>query len=320
MVLSAEEQARYSEASLRLTGPASLELIANRTINQDIFSILGLLPRECVDLLILDPPYNLTKRFGINMFSRRSTSSYADWLESWLEGVLRTLKPTGSVYICGDWRSSSAIHLVAEKYLHVRNRITWERDKGRGATANWKNCAEDIWFCTMSDIYYFDVEAVKLRRRVLAPYRDPSGGAKDWESSEAGRFRMTSPSNLWTDLTVPFWSMPENTDHPAQKPEKLMAKLILASSRPSDVIFDPFLGSGTTSVVAAKLGRTYVGVEVDPFYCAVTEKRLANARQNRAIQGYADGIFWDRNSLPSSRTTGTARNTDSPAPFSRIVG
>jgi len=312
MDLSAQEQERYGERLLQLSGPASLEMIANRTINQDVFSVLDWLPPGCVDLLILDPPYNLTKRFGDQMFTRRSTSSYADWLEAWLPDLLETVKPSGSVYICGDWRSSSAIHLVVEKYLRVRNRITWEREKGRGAAGNWKSCAEDIWFCTVSDDYYFNADAVKLRRRVRAPYRDALGEAKDWETAEDGKFRLTSPSNLWTDLTVPFWSMPENTDHPTQKPEKLIAKLILASSRPSDVVFDPFLGSGTTSVVAAKLGRTYVGVELDPVYCAIAEKRLANAEQNRAIQGYTDGVFWDRNSSPSSRFGEALRSVDWP--------
>lgn len=94
------------------------------------------------------------------------------------------------------------------------------------------------------------------RRRVIAPYR-LNGNPKDWHESETGNFRDTAPSNFWDDISVPFWSMPENTDHPTQKPEKLIAKLVLASSEKGDLVFDPFLGSGTTSVVAKKLGRHY---------------------------------------------------------------
>ena len=112
----------------------------------------------------------------------------------------------------------------------VRNRITWEREKGRGAKVNWKSACEDIWFCTVSDNYTFNVDAVKLRRRVLAPYTDGIGRPKDWMRTDSGGFRDTHPSNLWTDISVPFWSMPENTDHPTQKSEKLLAKLILAST------------------------------------------------------------------------------------------
>jgi len=140
-------------------------------------------------------------------------------------------------------------------------------------------------------------QPVKLRRRVIAPYTHPDGQPKDWQRAAVGNYRDTYPSNLWTDLTVPFWSMRENTDHPTQKPEKLLARIILASSRPNQVVFDPFLGSGTTSVLAKKLGRRYVGVEINPVYCCLAEKRLALADADQSIQGRAGGVFWDRNAL-----------------------
>jgi site-specific DNA-methyltransferase (adenine-specific) len=152
----------------------------------------------------------------------------------------------------------------------------------------------------MSGDFTFNVEDVKLKRRVIAPYTDGQGQPKDWTESQQGRFRLTHPSNLWTDLTVPFWSMAENTDHPTQKPEKLLAKAVLASSNPGDVVLDPFLGSGTTSVVAKKLGRTYVGIEIDETYACLAEKRLAMANGGDEIQGYTQGVFWERNTQPPS--------------------
>jgi site-specific DNA-methyltransferase (adenine-specific) len=300
VTLSVDEVTHYSRNLIRLTGPSALRDIENKTINQDLFEILEWLPKACVDLLFIDPPYNLTKAFNDTTFRERSVEEYRDWLQTWLPTLLRILKPTASVYICGDWRSSPAIHLVAEKYLFVRNRITWEREKGRGAKTNWKNCSEDIWFCTVSNEYIFNVDAVKLKRRVIAPYTDETGNPKDWDKTEQGNYRLTHPSNLWTDLTVPFWSMPENTDHPTQKPEKLLAKIILASSNSDDMVFDPFLGSGTTSVIAKKLGRRYAGVEIDPIYCSLAEKRLTMAEHDRTIQGYVGGVFWERNSLSES--------------------
>jgi site-specific DNA-methyltransferase (adenine-specific) len=191
---------------------------------------------------------------------------------------------------------SAAVQSVLEKYLIVRNRITWEREKGRGAKKNWKNCSEDIWFATLSHHYTFNADAVKLKRRVIAPYRE-NGMPKDWEETESGNFRLTAPSNLWTDITVPFWSMPENTDHPTQKPEKLIAKLMLASSNEGDLVFDPFLGSGTTAVVAKKLQRRFFGIEIDRLYCCLAAKRLALAEQDKTIQGYVGGVFWERNTF-----------------------
>jgi site-specific DNA-methyltransferase (adenine-specific) len=268
---------------------------------QNIFTALPHLPAQSVDLMFADPPYNLTKSFNDRKFKKVSTEDYAEWLDSWLSLTVRLLKPTASVYICGDWRSSAAIQHVGEKYFTSQNRITWEREKGRGAKSNWKNCSEDIWFFTVSEDYYFNVDAVMLKRQVVAPYTDRNGEPKDWSESENGRFRVTHPSNIWTDLTVPYWSMPENTDHPTQKPEKLLAKIILSSSREDDLVFDPFNGSGTTTVVAKKLGRHYLGVEVDESYCFLAAKRLELASTDRSIQGYVDGVFWERNSKNISR-------------------
>lgn len=147
----------------------------------------------------------------------------------------------------------------------------------------------------MGEDYVFNVDDVKLRRKVIAPYRR-DGAPRDWRETPQGNFRDTHPSNLWTDITVPFWSMPENTDHPTQKSEKLLARLILASSNPGDLILDPFLGSGTTAVVAEKLGRRCLGIECSEEYCLLAARRLELARSDRRIQGYEDGVFWERNS------------------------
>lgn len=295
ITLSEAEQVTYRAGLVYLAAPATVEQLLDKTICQDLGQVLNFLPDHFVDLLFVDPPYNLNKSFNGRSFSQKSLAEYETWLDSWLPALMKTLKPTASVYLCGDWQSAAAIQRVAQNYLKIRNRITWEREKGRGARRNWKNTAEDIWFGTVSDDYTFNVEAVKLKRQVIAPYTE-NGRPKDWEESAQGRFRLTHPSNLWTDLTVPFWSMPENTDHPTQKPEKLLAKLVLASSNPGDIVLDPFLGSGTTSVVAKKLGRHYIGIEIDQAYCCLAEKRLAQAETDRRIQGYEDGVFWERNS------------------------
>lgn len=282
---------------IKVSNSVEINEILGKTIYADTFQTLKLLPSNFVDLLVVDPPYNLTKSFNGNKFKKAPLHIYEEWLESWLSETTRLLKPDASVYICCDWQCSSAIHRVCEKYFTVRNRISWEREKGRGALSNWKNCTEDIWFCTVSDDYYFDVDSVKLKRKVIAPYRDSNKNPKDWNEEEDGNFRLTHPSNFWNDISIPFWSMPENTDHPTQKPEKLIAKLILASSEVGDAVFDPFLGSGTTSVVAKKLGRKYVGVEQELEYCCITEKRLEIAESQKEIQGYSGGYFWERNTL-----------------------
>lgn len=269
--------------------------IENKTLNCDLLEVLKFLPDEFADLIIIDPPYNLTKNFNGTKFNARSDERYDEYLATWFPEVCRKLKPSGSLYICGDWKCTSSLQRAVEKELTILNRITWQREKGRGAKSNWKNGMEDIWYAVKNpDDYYFDVEAVKIKRKVIAPYK-VDGKPKDWQESEEGNFRLTYPSNFWDDISIPFWSMPENTDHPTQKPEKLYAKLILASSKENDIVFDPFLGSGTASVTAKKLGRRFVGIELNEEYSLLAQKRLNKADEDKSIQGYSDGVFWERN-------------------------
>ncbi|MCA0387211.1 MAG: site-specific DNA-methyltransferase [Bacteroidetes bacterium] len=294
--LTEEQLENYSAKLIDINETVTLDKILDKTINRNLFDIIKYLPDEFVDLLIIDPPYNLDRDFGSAKFRKLPVEEYSMYLRSWLPQLLKLLKPEATIYICGDYLSSLSIFSVASEYFKLRNRITWQRDKGRGASKNWKNSMEDIWFFTMGNDYTFNLDAVKEKRAVIAPYKE-DGEPKDWMDSDEGRFRMSHPSNIWTDITIPYWSMAENTEHPTQKPEKLMAKLILASSNEGDVIFDPFLGSGTTSVVAKKLNRHFVGIEIDRKYAATAEYRLELAESDDTIQGYFEGVFWERNSL-----------------------
>ena len=275
---------------------ADLSCVTDKIIIGDMLAVSPLLPEKSVDLIVADPPYNLTKSFNGTTFAKRSCSAYESYTRQWLAAVKPLLKETGSIYVCCDWESSLIIGRVLGEFFHVRNRITWQREKGRGAKANWKNAMEDIWFATNSNAYTFNLEAVKIRKKVIAPYR-VEGKPKDWDETAAGNFRDTCPSNFWDDITIPFWSMPENTAHPTQKPEKLLAKIILASSSAGDLVLDPFAGSGTTCVAAKKLDRRYMGIEIEKQYCVWAEQRLEMAESAPEIQGYADGVFWERNSF-----------------------
>lgn len=293
--LSASEVKKYCKNAVTLKEKSALETITNKTICQDCIKAMDLMPDNCVDLLVTDPPYNLTKNFGKTTFKEMGLEEYKKWLDKWLKKTVRLLKDNASIYICSDWRTSIAIPEIACRYFVLQNRISWEREKGRGSQNNWKNCLEDIWFFTKSKDYKFNIDAVKVQRKVVAPYRDKDGKPKDWIEDGKDKLRVTHPSNIWTDISIPFWSMPENTPHPTQKPEKLIAKLILASSDEGDVVFDPFLGSGTTSVTAKKLKRKYIGIEREKEYAAIAEKRLENAETNQEIQGFENGIFKARN-------------------------
>ena len=275
--------------------------VENKIFNGDILETLRIMQDSFADLIIIDPPYNLSKNFNGNKFNSMKDSDYEAYVDSWLPEVCKKLKPNGSLYLCGDWKCTSVLQRSLEKNLTVLNRITWQREKGRGAKSNWKNGMEDIWFAVKNPSdYYFDIESVKQKRKVIAPYKE-NGKPKDWQETEVGNFRLTYPSNFWDDISIPFWSMPENTDHPTQKPEKLCAKLILASCPENGIVFDPFLGSGTSAVTAKKLGRKYCGIELNEEYCLYAAKRILMAENDKSIQGYSLGVFWERNSAPAKK-------------------
>jgi site-specific DNA-methyltransferase (adenine-specific) len=301
LALTDKEIQSLGVKTLKLKSKVSVTQIKNKIINQDLFDALEYLPDVFVDLLFIDPPYNLNKKFSSLNFKEMKENDYEEWIQSWLSKLIRTLKPSASIYFCCDWKTSVPVYNVLKKYFIIRNRITWEREKGRGAKNNWKNSYEDIWYCTVSDKFTFNTEAVKLKRLVRAPYKTDDGNPKDWKNEDGKNFRITHPSNLWNDITIPFWSMPENTDHPTQKPEKLLAKIILASTNEKDFVFDPFLGSGTTAVTAKKLNRNFSGLEIDKTFCAYTLKRIRLAQKDQSIQGYEHGVFWERNTLQQQK-------------------
>jgi len=304
ITLSDDEIEYYVSKCEVVTSPLTLPNITDKIIYGDTLQVMDYLPTACVDLLIVDPPYNIYKTFNNTTFKQMNGDDYSHFTEEWICKVKPLLKSTASIYVCCDWRSSMIIGSVLVKHFHIQNRITWQREKGRGAAHNWKNSLEDIWFATVSaSEYIFNVDAVKMRRKVIAPYK-VNGLPKDWIDSKDGRFRDTYPSNFWDDISIPYWSMPENTEHPTQKPEKLFAKLLLASSCADELVFDPFLGSGTTAVVAKKLGRRFVGIECEREYCALAMRRLEMASEGATIQGFTDGVFWERN---TGRTQGLRR-------------
>ncbi len=252
--------------------------LSNKIFFGDSVREIKKIPNNFIDLIVTDPPYTIKKDFGQGTVHSIKEKDFSIWCEDWVAECARILKTNGSIYICINWEASSIIETLLKKYFIVRNRITWKRDKGRGAKKNWKNNMEDIWFATKSDDYTFNLEDVKVRKEVIAPYVDQKGNPKDWQEIDGQKFRMTHPSNIWTDLTVPFWSMPENTEHPTQKPEKLIERIILASSNKNDLVFDPFMGSGTTAIVAKKLNRKYLGFEIEKRFYTLSKIRLQKSR------------------------------------------
>lgn len=263
-------------------------------VKETCFNSPNHIENNSVDLFFCDPPYNILS--GQSWDSQWKTNDeFYTWTETWMQLMYNQLKDVGSAYVCISWQHSHMFHLILEKVgFNIVNRITWKRDKGRGAKTNWKSMHEDIFFVTKTKNYKFNIDDIMVEKKVVAPYRDADGNPKDWWVNENGeKVRLTYPGNLWTEFSVPFWSSkevrsyaktkrtPQNTlqKHPTQKPKDLVKRCILASSDETDLVVDYFLGSGTTMVVCEETNRNCIGFEIDQDYIEIIEKRMTDEIQ-----------------------------------------
>ncbi|HHY18920.1 MAG TPA: site-specific DNA-methyltransferase [Firmicutes bacterium] len=146
---------------------------------------------QSIQAVFADPPYfGKQKAFGRTV--PNVWEEYSIWTLEWLKEAYRVTKDTGSLYVCCDWSYSGKIQDLIEKAGFITiNRITWKRDKGRGALKNWKNNMEDIWFAVKDEEkYHFDVTKVKVKKKVIAPYRDDKGRPKDWLEEDGQKYRL----------------------------------------------------------------------------------------------------------------------------------
>jgi site-specific DNA-methyltransferase (adenine-specific) len=127
LTLSPADWQAYGSRLQQLTQATALDAVLDTTLQQDCQAAIAHLPTACIDLLILDPPYNLRKNFNGQLFQSRSPADYLTWFASWLLPLKRLLKPTASVYVCADWQSSVIVYPLLAEHFTVRNRITWER-------------------------------------------------------------------------------------------------------------------------------------------------------------------------------------------------
>jgi site-specific DNA-methyltransferase (adenine-specific) len=271
-----------------------------------------ILDNESVDMFFLDPPYYISggknKTMNLETGDRQdwdkqweTKEEYREWTKTYLQLAYNQLKPNGSIYVCIQWQTSNIVQDVLEEIgFHIQNRITWKRDKGRGAKSNWKSIHEDIFFATKhKKNYTFNVEDVMVKKEVIAPYRNEDGTPKDWWEDENGnKVRMTYPGNLWNEFCVPYWSMnevksyaktkktPDNTleKHNTQKPKDLVKKCIIASSNEGDLIVDYFSGSGTTAIASEETKRNSIVFDLNTVCIDMLKTRMNNELKPEKVE------------------------------------
>lgn len=237
----------------------------------DCLKNLSKIPDNSIDLIFADPPYNIGKDFGNNKDKWNSKEEYIDWCKLWIDECFRILKDNGTFYFMTATQFMAYLDIyVSEKY-DVLSRIVWSYDSsGVQSKKIFGSLYEPILMCTKNknSKYTFNyedilVEAKTGAQRKLIDYRKKVPTLYSTQKL---------PGNVWNFNRVRF-KMEEYENHPAQKPESLLERIILASSNEGEIVLDPFSGTFTTSSVAVKLGRKAVGIELNNDYYKIGIRR-----------------------------------------------
>lgn len=249
---------------------------SNTAIVGHLDALVGLqkLPDNCVDLVFADPPYNIGKRFADFHDKWPSDEAYVEWCSVWLGECLRILKPNGSLYVMSSTQAMPYIDIWLRERLTILSRIVWHYDSsGVQARSYFGSKWEPILHCVKDPkAYTFNSDAIMVEaktgaKRKLIDYRKAVPTVYNSEKV---------PGNVWYFPRVRY-RMPEYEDHPSQKPEALLTRIVEASSNPGDVVLDPFAGTFTTGAVATRLGRGFVGFDSQIEYVKIGLRRVGVA-------------------------------------------
>lgn len=231
---------------------------SNYLITGDAIEELKKLSDKSIDLICVDPPYNLGKDYGNNI-DWKQWHEYEKFTIDWLTESKRVLKDTGSIYIFMGVKFISRLFIILQELnFHFNGWITWHYTQGMGRTKGFSPRHEDILYFTKSDHYIFNLDDVRIPQKYFR---------------ERNNMKGANPGDVW-EFSHIHYSNPERVSHPTQKPEALIKRIILASSNHGDIVLDPFVGSGTTCVVAKLLDRKWIGFDINPVYIKISENRL----------------------------------------------
>lgn len=231
-------------------------------INGDSLKEMKSITDETIDLIITDPPYNLNKNYGNNK-DNLEFNEYLQFTKEWITECKRVLKKTGTIYVFMGFRYISYIYdiLSREMDMNFVNWIAWHYTQGIGKTKGFSPRHDDILMFSKTAKYNFYLDNIRVPQKY---YRS------------INNMRGANPGDVWEFSHVHYCN--ENRqNHPTQKPEGLIERMVLASSKEGDTVLDPFSGSGTTLRVCQQLERNCIGIEVNPEYVEMSEKRLQNS-------------------------------------------
>lgn len=249
----------------------------------DALAWLTTLPTASVDLVFADPPYNIKKA---EWDTFESQQAYVEWSLKWVEQAARVLKPTGTLYICGFSEILADLKLPASRFFAGCRWLVWHYKNKANLGHDWGRSHESILHFRKSREFTFNVDEVRI------PYGDhtlkypehPQAETSQYGKNGSGKDRLWQPHPKGAkprdviEIPTTCNGMGEKTAHPTQKPEELLRKIVLASSSIGDEVIDPFLGSGTTAVVAEQLKRKWKGCDTSLEYLQWSVERIESVK------------------------------------------
>ena len=247
----------------------------------DAIEVLRQIPNESIDLIFVDPPYNIGKDFAGRKDKWETDEAYLKWCYEWIDLCISKLKPNGSIYLMTSTQFMPYFDLYVRDKLTILSRIVWTYDSsGAQAKKFYGSMYEPILFCVKDkNNYTFNskdimVEAKSGSQRKLIDYR--KNPPQPYNSEKV-------PGNVWNFVRVRY-RMDEYENHPTQKPISLLERIIKASSNEGDVVLDPFSGTFTTCYVAKQLNRKFIGIEIQEEYLKIGLRRLGIATEYKGEQ------------------------------------
>lgn len=240
-------------------------------IFNDCLEILNVMVEKSVDLIFADSPYNLGKDFGNNSDSWKDRKAYLNWCYTWIDACFRVLKDDGTFYLMNSTQNMAYISVYLQEHYNIVNDIVWVYDSsGVQAKTKFGSLYEPIIMATKTakSKYTFNYEDILVEAKTGA-----KRGLIDYRKTPPQPYNTKKiPGNVWEYSRVRFM-MEEYENHPSQKPEALLQRIILASSNEGDIVLDPFGGSFSTSSVAVKLNRKAISMDINRDYCKIGLRR-----------------------------------------------
>lgn len=276
-----------------------MQLPLNQILPGDCLEILASIPDESVDVCFADPPFNLDKKYA-SYDDLLSLQEYVEWCEAWLLHLVRITKPTGSILVHNIPKWLTYYAAILNRHAHFRHWIAWDAmSTPLGKTLLPAHYGILFYSKAAKGTKFYEVRAPHKRCRECDAYIKDYGGKKD----QMHPFGFLV-SDVWTDIHR-IRHAKRRDEHPCQLPIPLLERLILMTTDAGDVVLDPFLGTGTTAIAAKRLGRHYVGIELDPMYQEIAQHKLDQIAGPTLYQGYPVSLYLNR--IQSIRDCDAAR-------------